>query len=579
MLLPTIFRLLLLGLLLLPGLGASAQTLLLLEGQVLDEAHHAPVPFATLGIPGQPLGTVADAEGRFRFLVPAALADEADRQLVVSCVGYAPAPVALAAFRAGRQVVGLRPVPVALGGVTVRPGRVRTKTFGRTGATTFMTARLYTEPDLVRDELGREQGTLLRLDPDCRLRAVRFHVAFNRFQWVRFRLNLYRVKDGRPDQLLPLPQDITFEVRQPRGWVTVDLSPYNIQVQGQREIVVALQWLQSAATAGSAKAFALSAVPTPGHSIVFRDKSQDRWRDVRPGHLSLHLTADSYATPHQPKNTTPASEPEYALPDSLKYLQFVEQPAPGPPPSHHYGDSAAVGHYVAVRGAKLYYEEYGQGEPLLLLHGNGQSIAAFHRQIGPLARHFRVIAVDTRAQGRSADATTGPLSYDLFAADLRQLLAALHLPRVRVLGWSDGGNTALKLALADPALVQRMAIMGANLFPTEQALAPGVLAGIRQHLHAVQTRLPADSAARTQARLLRLLLEEPQLTFGALAAIKVPTLVLAGQYDMVREAHTRALAQAIGGARLTIFAGASHNAPQETPALFNQTVLDFLLAP
>ncbi|GAA3940860.1 hypothetical protein GCM10022406_26030 [Hymenobacter algoricola] len=551
----------------------AAQSLLL-EGQVRDQVSQAPVPFATLGIQQQPLGSVADAQGRFHFRVPTTLLASGAVQLVVSCVGFTPAAVPVAAFRAGPQTVQLRAAAVELGDVTVRPGNVTTKTFGRTGASAFMVARMYTEPALEQDELGKEQGTILDLDPDCRLRELRFHVAFNRFQRVRFRLNLYAVQAGRPAAPVPHP-DILFEVTQPRGWVSVDLTPYRILLQNHRQVAVTLQWLQSEAAPGTPKAFGLSAVPTPGHAILFRDKSQAPWREVRPGHLSLFLTADSYrgAAPRR-SAPTPAT---YAVPDSLKYLQFVEHPQPAPPDSHHYGDSAAAGHYVPVRGARLYYEEYGQGAPLLLLHGNGQSVAAFERQLAPLARHFRVIAVDTRAQGKSRDFTTGPLSYDLFAADAWQLLQALHLERASVLGWSDGANTALQLALAHPAAVDRLVLMAPNLFPTEQALAPGVLAGLREQLLSLPAR--PDTSARQQARLVQLLLEEPRLSFTELAAITAPTLVLAGQYDLIRETHTRAIARHIRGARLAIFPGASHNAPQEIPALFNQTVLDFLLTP
>ncbi|GAA4010599.1 hypothetical protein GCM10022408_23660 [Hymenobacter fastidiosus] len=557
---------------LLLGFGARAQNRLL-EGQVVDQVSQAPVPFATLGIPNQPLGSVADAQGNFRFAVPAAIADTA--RLIVSCIGYESAPVAGLSFRGGRQRVALRPAPVSLGGVTVRAGRVKTKTFGRTGAATFMTAGLYTEPDLVRDELAKEQGTIIRLDQECLLRDVNLHVAFNRFRWVRFRLNLYSVTDGRPDQPL-LTQDVTFTVAQPRGWVKVDLSPYHILLRGHRQVAVTLQWLQSEAVPGTPKAFALSAIPTPGQRILFRDKSQDRWREVRPGQLSLYLTADSYAD-SGPAKDAPAAAPEYVLPDSLKYLQFLENPPPGQVATRRYGDSLAAGHYVAVRGARLYYEQYGQGAPLLLLHGNGQSIAAFHRQIGELARHFRVIAVDTRAHGKSRDTTTGALSYDLFAADIHQLLGALQLGKVNILGWSDGGNTALTLALAHPESVNRMVIMGANLFPTAQALAPGVLEDFRRQLQTRSAR--PDTAAQTQTRLLHLLLEEPRLAFTDLHAITAPTLVLAGQYDVVRDAHTRAIAQHIAGAQLVVFADASHNAPQEIPLRFNQTVLDFLRQP
>jgi pimeloyl-ACP methyl ester carboxylesterase len=145
---------------------------------------------------------------------------------------------------------------------------------------------------------------------------------------------------------------------------------------------------------------------------------------------------------------------------------------------------------------------------------------------------------------------------------------------VAVLGWSDGGNTALELALRYPAYVSRLAVMGANLFPTNQALDPALLTLLRQQVRLLEGQ--ADSASRTQVRLYQLLLTEPQLTFDDLARIQAPVLVLAGEYDLVLDAHTRAIAAHLPHATLLIFKGATHNAPLEIPAEFNQQVIRFL---
>ncbi|GAB2784205.1 pimeloyl-ACP methyl ester carboxylesterase [Hymenobacter luteus] len=540
-----------------------AQTLL--QGTVLDAQTQAPVPFASVGVSGKPLGTVADEQGRFRFTTPTDLAEP----VVVSCVGYQSATVSAATLQATGQVVRLRPSGVSLAAVTVRPGKVKTKTFGRTSSSTLMGASLYTEADLVSDALAKEQGTIIGIDKDCRLRDFNMHVAFNRFKSVKFRLNLYRVKAGLPDQPL-LRQDVRFDVTQPRGWVRVDLSPYQVQLQGQREVAVTIQWLQSEALEGSPKAFGVSAVPTPGHSILTRNKSQAAWQQ-KSGYLSFYLTADSYSS-SKAAPTTPA--PDYELPDSLRYLRYLAAPTlPNLSNPQHYGENAQAGHYVAVKGGRLYYERYGKGTPLLLLHGNGQSIAAFQRQIGELARHFEVLAVDTRAQGRSQDHTTADFTYDLFAEDTRQLLDSLGLRQVDILGWSDGGNTALTLALRHPAYVRRLAIMGANLFPTPEAIEPDFLAFLRRQRREEQ-QLPAQDLNRT--RLLRILLQEPYLTFAELQGVAAPTLVMAGQHDVILEAHTRALAKALPKSELIIFPNATHYAPQEAPEAFNKAVLRFL---
>ena len=545
-----------------------------LEGVVLDHVTQRAVPFATVGVPGQPIGTAANEAGAFRLVLPA-MATASPVAVVVSSVGYEAATVPLATWPAGPQIIHLHPADVPLGEVVVRGGKVKTKTFGRTGSSTLMVARMYTEPDLVSDELAKEQGSLVAVDPYCVLRDANFFVAFNRFRSVTFRLQLYSVRQGLPDRPL-LRRNIFVDVTQPRGWVRVDLQADSLVLRGLKEVAVTLQWVRSEALKGSQKAFGIAAVPTPGQGILFRDKSQSPWRVVKPGNLSLYLTADSYQISRKAEAAQQPLATE-APGDALSQQaidRVLGQGVARPRSSHHYGDSAAVGRYVPVAGTRLYCEQYGQGPPLLLLHGNGQSIKDFNQQIGSLAQHFHVIAVDTRAQGKSQDATTGPLSYRLFAEDMRQLLDSLHLRQVAVLGWSDGGNTALELALRYPAYVSRLVIMGANLFPTGQALDPALLTILRQQMPLLQAQ--AEPKLRTQARLYQLLLTEPQLTFADLARIQAPVLVLAGEHDLVLDAHTRAIAAHLPHATRFIFPGATHNAPWEMPTEFNHMVIEFL---
>jgi pimeloyl-ACP methyl ester carboxylesterase len=236
-----------------------------------------------------------------------------------------------------------------------------------------------------------------------------------------------------------------------------------------------------------------------------------------------------------------------------------------------YGHNQAAGHYCQLPGVKLYYEIYGSGEPLLLLHGNGESINSFRQQIEAFAAHFQVIAVDTRAQGQSVDTRTNPLTYELFAADMKTLLDSLHLAKAHVVGWSDGGNTGLLMALHYPTYVQKLVTMGANLFPTTEAVEAKML---RQS--AAGRKALAKKGEVAQERLLTLVLTEPHMKYEELATIQAPTLVLAGEKDIIKQAHTRAIAAHIAHAQVVILPGVTHYAPQENPSLFNETVLHFL---
>ncbi|UOQ77214.1 carboxypeptidase-like regulatory domain-containing protein [Hymenobacter sp. 5516J-16] len=106
----------------------------MLQGTVLDAQTQAPVPFASVGVAGKPLGTVADEQGRFQFTTPTSLTEP----VLISCVGYQTATVPAATLQTAGQIVRLHPSGVRLAAVTVRPGKVKTKTFGRTSSSTLM---------------------------------------------------------------------------------------------------------------------------------------------------------------------------------------------------------------------------------------------------------------------------------------------------------------------------------------------------------------------------------------------------------------------------------------------------------
>jgi pimeloyl-ACP methyl ester carboxylesterase len=115
-----------------------------------------------------------------------------------------------------------------------------------------------------------------------------------------------------------------------------------------------------------------------------------------------------------------------------------------------YGANPAAGHTFTHDGVSLYYEVYGKGEPLLLVHGNGASIGTLGAQIAHFRKRYKVIAMDSRNQGRSGD-SSGKLTYEKMTDDLAALLDHLKVGPVNVLGWSDGGIEALLLGIRHPA--------------------------------------------------------------------------------------------------------------------------------
>lgn len=135
-----------------------------------------------------------------------------------------------------------------------------------------------------------------------------------------------------------------------------------------------------------------------------------------------------------------------------------------------FGKNEVVGKYLDVNGIKMYYEIYGQGEPLLMIHGNGGSISNFENQIPYFSKKYKVIAVDSRAKGKSEDLQDS-LSFEMMADDFSALLDKLHVDSCYVLGWSDGGINGLLLAMRHPEKVKKLAITGANLWPDSTAIS------------------------------------------------------------------------------------------------------------
>ena len=233
-----------------------------------------------------------------------------------------------------------------------------------------------------------------------------------------------------------------------------------------------------------------------------------------------------------------------------------------------YGQNPTAGQYCTVNGVTLYYEVYGSGPPLLLLHGNLQSIAAFEHQIPFFEGQCRVIIPDCRGRGRSTD-NDDELTYHNQALDIKLLLEHLQLPAVHIVGWSDGGIIGLIMAMMYPEKVHSLVACGANIVQDETALFEADLAVYRE-AYCNQTFTGMEH------KLLHLLLHHPNLRFEELAVIKCPVLIVAGEHDAIRPAHTLAIHRAIPGSQLWVVPGAGHRLVSEQYSVFNERVSRFL---
>ena len=235
------------------------------------------------------------------------------------------------------------------------------------------------------------------------------------------------------------------------------------------------------------------------------------------------------------------------------------------------------GKYVSVNGVRIYCETYGAGQPVLILHGGLGRIEDMQHQIRALAGTRFVIAPDSRGHGRSTD-TNEPLSYSLMADDFVKLLDKLNISIVDVVGWSDGGIIGLDLAIRHPERVRRLVAIGSNysvdglINKPDAAAEPPRTGGFLQ-------RDKINSAF--YRKVVTMWQTQPNFTLADLAKIKAPTLIMAGEFDIIKRSHTDQLAKAIRASREEIIAGGAHFivSDHDQADIVNAHILRFLDEP
>ncbi len=246
-----------------------------------------------------------------------------------------------------------------------------------------------------------------------------------------------------------------------------------------------------------------------------------------------------------------------------------------------YGSNKSQGGFVKVNDISMYYEVYGEGPPLVLIHGSGQSIVDMAAQIDGFRDQYQIIVADSRAHGKSG-MTDQQMTYRQMASDWASLIAELATEPARVIGWSDGGNIALELARAHSELIDRVAVMGANLAPDESAVYPWAVNWVLEESANIEKQLADGDTSQNWAALKQqfyLLRELPDMTLEELSTIQAPVLVMAGDRDIIREEHTLLIYQTLPNAHLAIFPGETHFTPATDPELFNRTVDRFMDQP
>lgn len=219
-----------------------------------------------------------------------------------------------------------------------------------------------------------------------------------------------------------------------------------------------------------------------------------------------------------------------------------------------------------------FYKEQGHGFPLILLHGNGENCGYFEGQMEALSGTFHVYAMDTRGHGQTPRGDR-PFTIRQFAEDLLGFMDTHRIGKAHLLGFSDGGNIAMVFAMRHPERVERLILNGANL--DAKGVKWKVQIPIEIGYRVARWFASRSESAKRHAEMLGLMVNDPNVKPEELAAIRAKTLVIAGTADMIREAHTRLIAESLPDAELAFLEG-DHFIANKHPVEFNRRVLAFL---
>jgi pimeloyl-ACP methyl ester carboxylesterase len=246
-----------------------------------------------------------------------------------------------------------------------------------------------------------------------------------------------------------------------------------------------------------------------------------------------------------------------------------------------YGDNKTVGKYIMLNGVRHYYEVYGEGPPVLMIHGNSVGIKTCAPQIDYFSEKYKVYAVDCRGRGRS-ELGKDSLTYLQMASDLASFIRSLGLDSVCIIGRSDGGIVGIMMGIYYPEHIRKIVAFGANMWPDTTALYPEAVNDIHDKRVKAESMIKAKDTTQNwylSMQRYRMMEFQPHITAWDLHKIKAPVLVISCDRDVIKEEHTLFIYKNIPLANLCILPGETHHVPGLNPELFNSTVERFISQP
>jgi pimeloyl-ACP methyl ester carboxylesterase len=237
------------------------------------------------------------------------------------------------------------------------------------------------------------------------------------------------------------------------------------------------------------------------------------------------------------------------------------------------GKTRGKSNFFFTDGVKIYYEDHGAGEAVILLHGIAGFVESFYKITPKLSKSYRVIAMDSRGQGRSLDGGK-EISYSAMSKDVIELLNHLGIRKANVVGWSDGGIIALHLAIhnrdrlraivaiAANSKVEGLTDYGLNFF---QNVTPENWSFMSRWAYKNFAPHP-ENWPELIYKLKEMILTSPNYSYEDISSIKIPTLLVIGKKDhLVRVEHNSKIMELISGSELIVFKSATHHLPLECP--------------
>jgi pimeloyl-ACP methyl ester carboxylesterase len=246
-----------------------------------------------------------------------------------------------------------------------------------------------------------------------------------------------------------------------------------------------------------------------------------------------------------------------------------------------YGNNNEVGKYIFINGVKLYYETYGEGKPLLLLHGNFTPTRGWAPQIEYFSKKYKVYSIDCRGRGKS-ELGKDSLSYMQQTKDIAAFIKLMKMDSVSIVGKSDGGIIGILLGIYYPESIYKIVAFGANMQPDSNSLYENTVNEIhRERIKADKMLALRDTTKNwlIEQQRYRMMEFQPHINATDLNKIQVPVLVMSTDRDLIKEEHTFYIYRNIPKANLCILPNEKHGVAKLNPELFNMTVDKYLSEP